>query len=77
MTKTTTPKKDPFVGYVPHGPEWKAFMLKQPKTLIVDVASGIAEERDRYKAALRKIFQLSPLGSDIERHCVNALKITR
>lgn len=42
----TMSKKNPFDGYEPHGPEWQAYMLKKPKALIVEVATGIADERD-------------------------------
>ena len=39
--------KDPFVGYVPYGPEWQAYMMKRPKALIVEVATGIVDKRDQ------------------------------
>lgn len=51
----STTKKDPFAGYVPHGPEWKAYLMKQPKALIVEVATGIADERDLLKAEKKEL----------------------
>jgi hypothetical protein len=53
----STNKKDPFAGYVPHGPEWKAYLMKQPKALIVEVATGIADERDRLKAEKKELME--------------------
>jgi hypothetical protein len=54
---STTTKKDPFAGYVPHGPEWKAYLMKQPKALIVEVATGIADERDRLKEEKKELLE--------------------
>lgn len=50
-------KKDPFEGYVPHGPEWKAYMMKQPKALCIEVATGIADERDKLKAINKELLE--------------------
>ena len=50
--------KDPFAGYEPHGPEWKAYMMKQPKALILEVASGIASDRDRLRDSNKALILL-------------------
>lgn len=51
-------KKDPFVGYVPNGPEWKAYMMKQTKALCIEVASGIADDRDRLRGSNKALMLL-------------------
>ena len=52
---STTTQKDPFAGYVPYGPEWQAYMMRQPKALIVEVATGIANEMYRLKAEKKEL----------------------
>lgn len=51
-------KKDPFEGYVPGGPEWKAYMMKQPKALCIEVASGISDERNRLRQSNKAMMLL-------------------
>lgn len=57
-------KKNLFEGYVPHGPEWKAYMMKQPKALCVEVATGIADERDKLRDELKRSIAILQLLAD-------------
>lgn len=40
-------------------------------------APKMQEDHDRYKAALEAIYHASDMGSEIEKHCIHALRITR
>lgn len=44
---------------------------------VVRGREGDESDQDRYLKALKEIYHISPVGGDIEKHCIHALRINR